>query len=263
MSSSRSTLRPGLPRSTANSDMPSRSRSGSVLANVRNTSARSPLVTNTFSPLSTKSSPSAVAPIRIASTSLPPLASVRQNAPRLRPCASGSRKRRRWSPLPKRCSSRAASPVEAVSSSAVEACARASSSCTLAKPSSPVPAPPDRGERAHRRGRAPPSAPRGAAGCALSAPSPPRADGSRAPRSRAPSCAAPRSPVAARTARAHLLCRCAAGAFHPSGAHRPGRVRRSQAAAATRRPRPSRSAAGARSRVAHELLQRLARHVAA
>ena len=71
--------------------MPLRPCSGSVTANVRKTSARSPLVTNTFSPLSTKPSPSAVARIRIAGTSLPPLASVRQKAARLRPCASGSR----------------------------------------------------------------------------------------------------------------------------------------------------------------------------
>ena len=185
LSSRRATLRPGAPRSTISSEMPSRPASGSVFAKTRKTPAPSPLVTKAFSPLSTKSSPSARAVVRSAGTSLPPPASVRQKAPTISPPASGRRKRSRCASLPKRYTRLEASPVEAASSSAVEAWARASSSSATASPSSPRPAPPHLGGNGRpKKPTSPMSARRSSGMCSCASISATRGRSSRSAKSR-------------------------------------------------------------------------------
>ncbi len=74
--SSRSSLSPGLSRSTTNDLIASRPRLRSSVAQTTISSARSPDVTKIFSPLSTYSSPSSRAVVRIAAESEPASGSV-------------------------------------------------------------------------------------------------------------------------------------------------------------------------------------------
>ena len=74
--SSRSSFRPGLSRSTTNDLIAPRPCLRSSVAHTTISSARSPVVTKIFSPLSTYSSPSSMAVVRIAAESEPASGSV-------------------------------------------------------------------------------------------------------------------------------------------------------------------------------------------
>ena len=94
-SSLRETLKPGTVspfssrRSTTSRLIPSCAFEGSVLTTRTMKSARAPLVMNIFEPLTTNSSPSRIAVVRIAATSEPASGSVMPRQPIFSPPIAG------------------------------------------------------------------------------------------------------------------------------------------------------------------------------